>query len=178
MLRPALALALSALAVPATAASHVMIRAGESLTVRINGSDLAIVERGPAPPLSPFEAESLQRAQGIVLPPGATVAPPVPLHTDTSAPTMIPGQVRITLRKISGAGSAAGPHSLLTIENGYGQSVMYRAVMHQGDRSSPTDVCEVIPGRPGFEHWPYEIDWLDLSQFELSAFDERKMRCQ
>jgi hypothetical protein len=67
---------------------------------------------------------------------------------------------------------------MLTIENGYNRSFRYRAVMHRRDRSAPTDVCEVMANKPGFEHWPYQIEWLELSDLRLETPLPDQLRCQ
>ena len=75
---------------------------------------------------------------------------------------------RITLR----FHSIAGQHSMLILENGYDRAIVYRARMTLGDRTTPTDVCLVMPGRRGYEHWPHSIDRLDLSDFSVTEWRE------
>jgi hypothetical protein len=166
------------LAAPAgIAAEWFELRSGESVTVRVHDGQVTIIDRSSASAISAFEMETLRRNQGIVVPPNAeTVAPQ--LMYGSGAPAVVPGQIRITFRNVPGTESGGDLHSLLTLENGYGQSVLYRAVMHKGTQSKPTDVCEIIPGKFGFEYWPYKLDSLDLSDFRFADVDPNGMRCQ
>lgn len=83
---------------------------------------------------------------------------------DPPAPT--PGLLRLRFH------SVAGRHSLLILENGYDRALTYRARMHQEGRTTPTDVCIVIPGRRNFEHWPHPVERLDLSAFRFVVWRE------
>jgi hypothetical protein len=42
--------------------------------------------------------------------------------------------------------------------------------MRRGEKSAPTDVCLVIPGKSSSEHWPFQLDRLDLSDMRLVAW--------
>ena len=61
-------------------------------------------------------------------------------------------------------------HSLLVIENGYDQGLIYRATITARGRTAPTDVCLVMPGKAGVEHWPFEIASIELTDFRLVAW--------
>ena len=63
--------------------------------------------------------------------------------------------------------SIAGQHSLLVIENGYDRAIAYRAQMIRGNEARPTDVCIVMPHKHGFEHWPFVIDRLEISEMHF-----------
>jgi hypothetical protein len=60
--------------------------------------------------------------------------------------------------------SIAGRHSLLVIENGYDRAIVYRAWMTWARQTRPTDVCLVTPNQHGFEHGPFPIDRLEISE--------------
>ena len=45
-----------------------------------------------------------------------------------------------------------------------------RASVTRGRRTERTDVCTVLPGLRGYEHWPYSIDRIDLSDFALVPY--------
>jgi hypothetical protein len=79
-----------------------------------------------------------------------------------------PGVVRISLLAVKGR--SGNPETLLVLENGYGQAMRYRATMSRGERSAVTDVCSVLPGLRGYEHWPYPIDRIDLSSIRLEPY--------
>jgi hypothetical protein len=166
-------------AAPAYAGSSLAIRAGETVTLTLSDDGFAVTDRRPAPPMSVFEAYSLRHVLSVKVPEDATVLPPMPIMREdvpVPPPPHTPGLVRITFREVPGG--AEGQHAFLTIENGYNRSFRYRAVMHRGTRSSPTDVCEIMPNKPGFEHWPFEIEWLELSEVRLEAPLEDRIRCQ
>jgi len=167
-------------ALSAQGASPVVIQSGESLTVQFNGATAIVVERRSAGQLPTFEAWALSQMQKLPTPPGSGVLPPVAMRSNTIDPLPItPGQVRISFRRVAAPGEGKGSQALLTIENGYAQAFRYRALMRRGERSAPTDVCDVIPQKPGFEHWPYEIDTLELSELTLVPLDSgQELRCE
>jgi len=78
------------------------------------------------------------------------------------------GVVRISLLAVKGRDGK--PETLLVLENGYDQAMRYRATMTSGERSVVTDVCSVLPGLRGYEHWPYPIDRIDLSSIRLEPY--------
>jgi hypothetical protein len=145
-------------------AADVSLRTGESAVVRIGPDGAVAVEsRGAASPMSAFETEALRQMAGTTVPEGSGVLPPVAI-TGGKAPPSAPDRIRLTLRDVPGK----TPHdALLSIENGYARGLRYRAVMRRGDRSAPTDVCLVLPGKPGFEHWPFPLDAIDLKALQL-----------
>jgi hypothetical protein len=170
MWKAALGFALAASAAVALAqppAASVTLKTGETALVRIAPDGAVSVEsRGPAPAMSGFEAESLRQMAGTAVPEGSGPLPPVAI-TGRKAPPVAAGRVRLTLREVAGK----TPHdAMLSIENGYDRGFRYRAVMRRGTRSAPTDVCMVLPGKPGFEHWPFQIDAVDLADLRLVAW--------
>jgi len=151
----------------AQAPAGVSIAAGEEVVVRIVGAGrVEVVSRGPAPPMTPFDAYSLADLVATKAPPGATTLPPKVFLKGEGPPPppAARGVIRLVLRDVVGA---TRHDALLLIENGYEQGFRYRALMRRGERSAPTDVCLIMPGKPGHEHWPYQIDRLDLSDLRL-----------
>jgi hypothetical protein len=148
---------------------------GETIVLTLSEGRLVVGDRQHAGPLSAYEAGVVQKLQGIELPKDAGVQPAVPIMKGELPGTpdpLTPNAVRITFREVQGdkRGPAGGLHAVLTIHNGFAQSVRYRAAMLKGGEVSPTDVCEVIPEIRGVEHWPYRIERLDLSQLRLEPY--------
>lgn len=73
----------------------------------------------------------------------------------------------IIMRFVVVDGPEGKKESVLVIENGYGQGITYRARISVGEKSGATDVCLVMPGKRGYELWPYAIDKIELAAFEL-----------
>lgn len=65
-----------------------------------------------------------------------------------------------------------GKHSVLIIENGYDRAVTYRARISNSGQEAATDVCLVLPLKRGYEHWPYAIDRITLSDVSLRPWSE------
>jgi hypothetical protein len=55
----------------------------------------------------------------------------------------------------------------LIIRNGYDMGFVYRARITRDGREGPTDVCLVMPKKRGYEHWPYPISQIELSDLSL-----------
>jgi hypothetical protein len=130
--------------------------------VQINLDQGAVTAtRGPAPEM-PVGAQAGARqmsemtidkpTQEIVsLPNGRDGAPPLPTNAVRFTFAQVPGSVDV----------------VLTIENGYQRALSYRAVITTGGRRAPTDVCLVPPTLVMYEHWPYQIGSIELSEFEV-----------
>ena len=147
------------------APADLSIASGEMVVVRI-GDDggLTLVRRGPAPPMAPYARAEMEAMAKVTVPAG-TKAPAVGFRSPGArAIPIAPDEVALALYDAP----ARTPHdSLLAIENGYGRGFVYRAVMRRGERSAATDVCLVMPGKRGFEYWPFQMDRIDLSQLRL-----------
>ncbi|HEY0311828.1 MAG TPA: hypothetical protein VGC56_04975 [Allosphingosinicella sp.] len=153
-------------------ASTVSLASGESIVVRVD-SDGAVTAAAPvpAPPLTDLDAYSLGKIASTEVPQDAKVlAPAFTLKGEGPPPTRIArGQIRFTFRDVAGR----TPHeALLTIENGYRQGLTYTAVIGLGGRSKPTDVCLVLPGKRGYEHWPFPLDRIELANLRLRPWRE------
>lgn len=171
----------ASLTAAAPAERPIALHPGETVTLTVDGNRVTVVERGAAPPLSAYEAETLNRLQAQSVPAGAGVQPAILIPRGAIAaepPIPVPGRVRLTFRHVPGAQPGSADHSILTLVNGYGASFRYRAVMHVKGRTVPTDVCEVPPQFNGTEHWPYPIDQLDLSSARLEANQGGSVRCE
>ena len=148
----------------------VSLAPGESVTVAIDdGGRVHETARGPAPRLSPFEAAAVWNLTNGVY--GNAIGPisaPIQVGEDgvPEPQPIAPGVVAIKLVSL-GADS-----TLLVVENGYARGLAYRATMHVSGRARPTDVCEVMPGRFSFEHWPEPIARIDLSRLHLVRWVE------
>jgi hypothetical protein len=78
-----------------------------------------------------------------------------------------PGQLKISFVSLKPPG-----HSLLIIENGYADALVYRARITVKGKPTATDVCLVLPGKRGYEHWPYPIEKIELSQLRRQPWQD------
>lgn len=154
-------------ATPTTGPQSIPIRPGQTITLQVDGNRSRVVAIGAAPPISAYEVEALGRMQPIELPADAGPQPAIPIRSASEPPAAVPGQVRLTFRRVPALRPGAEDHSLLLVVNGYDLSFRYRATMRTKNGSQPTDVCEVSPKLSVTEHWPYEIDQLDLTDLRL-----------
>ena len=162
---------------PAVAAAQaprsVTIAAGSSVVVHVapDGS-LWSAAPTPASPMNGFEAAALAQMRATPLT-DSQVQPAVPLDGGSApTPKIKSGELRITLRALAPTGANPKGEMLLEIENGYDGALRYRAVLRNGDRSQPTDVCIVMPRKFGFEHWPYPFERVELSDFRVIPWHE------
>lgn len=157
-------LSLLALAAPAAAQEipTLSLAPGEALTLHFDdGGRVGSPERGIAS-WTPIDLVAARQLAGTT-PPDAPVNYTVPVEApDSVRPQIIPGDV-VRLRMFS----IAGQHTMLVIENGQQRALVYRARITAHGRTAPTDVCVVLPGRRSFEHWPYVIERVELSDFRF-----------
>lgn len=154
------------LAPVAATAQTLTIKRGEAVTLTMDDKGTQVVDRGDVAP-SNFEivySAEVQRGDYAEAT-GPNVLPANPDGSGALAPKPEPGKIVLHFIRTPGK-----DQSLLSIQNGYDQALVYRAVMHVGTKSAPTDVCLVIPGKIGTEHWPFAIDALDLSELHLVAW--------
>lgn len=83
------------------------------------------------------------------------------------ADPVVPGQIHIAFRQIGNS-----DHRLLVIANGYDRALAFRAVIRVGGKDRHTDVCTVMPGLHGIEHWPYASDRIMLTDLRLEKWAE------
>ncbi|MGN6819217.1 MAG: hypothetical protein ACTHJR_11175 [Sphingomonas sp.] len=154
------------LAPVAAMAQTVTIKRGETVTLAVDDTGPRVVERAATAPTN-FEIVGSAEAQRGDY--DQAVGPNFQPMGKTGAGALAPKPEagKIVLRFIRTPGK---DQSLLSIQNGYDQALVYRAVMHVGKDAQPTDVCLVAPGKLGIEHWPFAIDTLDLSDLRLVAW--------
>ena len=158
------------LAAPAAAqerTASVSLRPGDAAVVRIdNGEVSADVQRGGAQwtPLDVAAARHLSGQAPIDAP--ATEPTVLPADRMPEPPPVARGEIRLRVHDI------AGRHTMLVIENGYDRALVFHAEMARDNRRRPTDVCLVVPNNRSFEHWPDQLDSLELSQLVLIDWRE------
>ncbi|MCW3846721.1 hypothetical protein OF829_05680 [Sphingomonas sp. LB-2] len=156
-----------AMAVPASA--QVTLTPGQGVTVAVSAGGKVSAERVHPAALAPDDLEAvgmlrdsypaIQKSQSD--PKG--VLPAIPMRNSrVPAGPIKPDRIEIVFEVID------GKDSVLAIRNGYGQGLTYRAQITARGRTAPTDVCLVMPGKRGYEHWPYAIDRIELTELTLA----------
>jgi hypothetical protein len=84
------------------------------------------------------------------------------------------GQVKFSFLLLQPPG-----HSLLIVENGYVEAIAYRAKITVKGKETATDVCIVIPQKRAYEHWPYEIEQIEVIAPARRGWSERDgVKCE
>jgi len=157
-----LAAALAVIASPA-AAQGVKLVPGEEVVFALDDGTPVGAKRVSTTP-NAFEA-AVGRHFSSQKPPEAPVTEGLPIPDSDRlppAPEPVAGKLRFRFVQVPGA-----DHALLVVDNGYAKGLLYRARITSNGRTGPTDVCLVMPGKGGVEHWPYAIASIELSGFEL-----------
>jgi hypothetical protein len=157
-----LAAATLVIAAPAIAQS-VKVASGEEAVFALDDGKPGGTTRASTTP-TPFEMAIGRQLSGVT-PPKSPVTEGAPMQNGTGlpdAPVPDAGKLRFRLLRLPGT-----KHSLLIVHNGYAQALRYRALITTGGKVQPTDVCLVIPGKSGVEHWPYAIDAIEVGAFQL-----------
>jgi hypothetical protein len=144
----------------------IALEPGDAVSLRVDASGaVAVSPREPAS-WTAFDVAAARHLSGLPVPKAAVpYGAPLPDNGTIPAPDPIePGMIRVKFLSI------AGRHSLLVLQNGYDQAIVYRARMTHGGRTTPTDVCLVIPHRHGFEHWAFLIDRLEIYDLRFVAW--------
>lgn len=144
-------------------AQGITLSRGEEVIVGIEENGLSDAALGPASP-TPFELAVGRHLSGQK-PPEAPLAEGTPIRDGEglpAAPVPDPGQLRFRFLQVPGT-----DHAMLIVHNGYAKGLVYRARITARGKTSPTDVCLVMPGKVGIEHWPYAISAIEVSAFEL-----------
>lgn len=81
------------------------------------------------------------------------------------ADPVVPGVIHIAFRQIGDS-----DHRLLVVANGYDRALAFRAFIRVDGKDQYTDVCTVIPGIHGIEHWPYASDRILLTDLHLEEW--------
>jgi len=172
----AILLALATAAAPA-GAEPLKLRPGEEATVLVDdGGRVSVAAQRPAAPLSEFDRAAVRQLTGGTQ--DYAVGPNAALlrSDDGSLPTPEPvarGAIRIAFVRLPDG------KSLLIIENGYGRAMSYRATITRDEKAQPTDVCQVIPEKRGYEHWPYPIGRIELTDIRLEPwYPTSRIRCE
>jgi len=148
--------------------SAVALEPGDAVTIRTDASGAMMVSQRGTAEWTPFDIAAARHLSGLPTPDGPVpYASPIP-HDEAgpAVPEIEPDRVRLKFLSI------AGRHSLLVVQNGYDQAIAYRARMTRDGRTTPTDVCLVIPRRHGFEHWPHPIERLEIYDMRVIAWHE------
>jgi hypothetical protein len=148
-------------------AGSVALRVGEQVVVTFDDGGRISLASGGAATISDEEQAGILRL--VMENPGAT-GPNAAAASgeDLAVSPVMAGSIRMSFITLASAGE---PDSrLLVLENGYDRALRYRATISRGRRSQPTDVCTVIPMLRGYEHWPFEIDRIELTGLTLIPF--------
>lgn len=138
---------------------------GSQATLSADQSDKAHLISGTAEPISAGEIEMLREL--VRNHPEAFGPNSAPVQTDQRVPPIQPNRIRFRFLPFDD-----GKQTLLIIENGALRSFMYKARIGRGSRSIPTDVCQLVPLKRNIEHWPYPLDWIEVSEVRAVAYNE------
>lgn len=78
-----------------------------------------------------------------------------------NAPKIVPNEVRLKFMEYPTG------QRLLAVENGNDRTLVYKARLHSGRNSNSTTVCMVAPRTRTIEHWPWNVDWIELRDIHL-----------
>lgn len=168
----AIVLAVFATALAASAAAQdripIGLTPGQAITLQLDrdGATLARSDVGEAE-WTPFDLAVARYLAGIT--PPKEPAPAIALPNDNAmppAPAVQPDRLRLRFLSI------AGQHSLLILENGYDRALVFRALITRDGTTRPTDVCLVMPHRHGFEHWPFPVARIEVSDLHFVPWQE------
>lgn len=157
-------MAAAAFALSTPASAQIVLTSGQGVSVSIGGDGAVRPDKVRPAALGPhdFEALDQMRVAYKATKPAGEVLPPVMMsNTEIPMPAIAPGRIEIVFVVIG------DKDSVLLILNGYDQGLTYRATITARGRSAPTDVCLVMPGKRGYEHWPYAIDKVELTALTL-----------
>lgn len=116
----------------------------------------------------PLSAAELEMVDTLVRNHPDAIGPKsAPLYSPQGMPAPVRNQIRFRFVPF-----AAGSHAVLMVENGVRRSYMYKARIGRGDRSIMTDVCQLVPEKRNVEHWPYQIDWIEISDLRVVTYRE------
>lgn len=83
------------------------------------------------------------------------------------ADPVVAGEIHVAFRQIG-----ESDHRLLVIANGYDRALTFRASIRVSGEEEHTDVCTVMPGIHGVEHWPFASDRIMLTDLRLEEWRE------
>jgi hypothetical protein len=148
------------------------LESGSTVLIGLDERGHPSVEGGAASALSAGELDMVQqlvRDHPDAFGPNGKI-----LRTGQSMPPITPDHIRFTFVPFE-----SGSQSLLLIESGLGRSFLYRATIERGGRAVRTDVCQVLPGKRGVEHWPYPLDSIQITDIHFIEWkDGDPLRCE
>jgi hypothetical protein len=140
-------------AIPAQA-QEVTLEPAQGVTLHVGTDGAVQADATGHAEVLPFDGAFLKQVE-------AAYASGQELFTSTAQDAPPIAREALTLRFIVLDGKA----TMLALENGYDEGLVYRATIEVKGRSQPTDVCLVLPGKRGYEHWPYAITKITLHHF-------------
>lgn len=176
MFGPIVAAILAASAQPTDSAEEsfptIRIDRGGTFLIGLDDKGQLVEEGGKADPLAPHDIAFLKRLKNehsdAVGSKGAIV------HTELAPPPLRPSSVRFSFVALEN-----GKETVLLIENGFPRSFVYRARIGRGPTGQSTDVCQVLPEKRGYEHWPYPIDWIEIIDWQPVDYEPgAPLRCE
>ena len=148
----------------------IILKAGSTFSIGLNSSGGLDTKSGAAAPLQPYDLEFIRRL--ITEHSDATGQNGAIISLQQQAPQVEPSHLRFSFVPIDD-----GRQTVLVIENGFPRSFLYRARIGRGSKSVVTDVCQIIPNKRGYEHWPYPIDWIEITDIHPVEWTG-KLRCE
>ena len=166
---------LLALAHPAAAAAReesdiavvLDVNSGAVMEFGENGTDVTALEgKNLAPPTPWIRAVALHVTSGkFDWAMGENAAAVSDDEMGMTADPVAPNEIHIAFRQIGDS-----DHRLLVVANGYTRALAFRAAIRVDGKERYTDVCTVMPGIHGFEHWPFASDRIILTDLRLEEW--------
>lgn len=154
----------AAMVCAAPASAQVALTTGQGVAITIAGNGEVETSKPHPAALGPHDLAALDQMRIAYqsIPQTEGVLPPVVLNSeDHPMPDIVPDKIEIVFVVIG------DKDSVLAILNGYDRALVYRAKIAVRGKAGPTDVCLVMPGRRGYEHWPYAIERIELTALTL-----------
>jgi len=157
-------LAAAVMMAAAPASAQVTLEANQATSIKLTANGGAIVA-------APRPAELGEHDRSFVEEMRDSVANSDNIVMGSAAPGIDPppvalGQIEIIFVVLD------GKETVLVMVNGYDQAVTYRARIWAEGRDAPTDVCLLLPGKRGYEQWPFAIDRIELSAFRTEPWKD------
>ncbi len=162
----------TAVAQDVNALPNLRIELGSTARVGFDTAGKPVVTGTAAPALTAGELDMLGQTAGRAE--EAIGEKSLPIGTGLPTPAIEKNHVSFTF-----VATADGEHSLLVIRNGLDRSFAYKARIGVGAKSTATDVCQVLPALMAIEHWPYKIDWIEVTGIRATEWkDGDAPRCE
>ena len=135
------------------------VASGMSATITMDDDGTRVVDTGVAPPLVPYEMAAIAKVWGGD---GAYNIGVLSVSADRGEipkpPPVNDNRIRFKVVHFP------GKQTNLIVENGYDRPVKYSVLIHYGKTSMADTTCEVTPHKRSIEHWPYNVDVVDLRE--------------